>query len=48
MFKKTSISKGIASFSVCLLGGYCMWLTDGGTGVGWAILGLLLIWDGGD
>jgi len=36
--------KSIASVAVCALGGYCMKVSKGETGVGWAILGLLLIW----
>jgi len=36
--------KWIATIAVCLLGGYCMYLTGGDTGVGWAILGVFLIW----
>jgi len=36
--------KGVATLGVCALGAYCMHLTDGSTGVGWAILGVLLIW----
>jgi hypothetical protein len=38
------IGKGIASLAVCGLGAYAMYSTDGKTGVGWAILGLLIIW----
>lgn len=38
------IGKGIASVAVCAAGAYCMYLTDGQTGIGWAILGLLIIW----
>jgi hypothetical protein len=38
------IGKGLASIAVCAMGAYCMWLTDGKTGVGWAILGMLFIW----
>jgi len=39
------INKGLASVAVCLLGAYCMSLTGGSTGIGWAILGLFLIWN---
>lgn len=35
-----NIGKGLASLAVCALGAYCMYLTDGRTGVGWAIVGL--------
>lgn len=44
MSDNTKIGKGIATVAVCCLGGFCMWLTGGETGVGWAILGVLLIW----
>ena len=38
------LAKALATVAVCLLGVYCMWLTEGSTGVGWAILGVFLIW----
>jgi hypothetical protein len=37
-------SKAIASIAVCALGGYCLYITNSSTGIGWAILGLILIW----
>ena len=37
-------SKGLASIGICILGGVSMYCSDGKTGVGWAVLGLLLIW----
>lgn len=40
------IGRGLASVAVCALGAYCMHVTNGSTGVGWAILGLFLIWGG--
>ena len=40
----TLLSKGIASIAVCALGAYCMYKSDCNTGVGWAIIGLFLIW----
>jgi len=39
-----TLSKAIASLAVCGLGAFCMYLTKGETGVGWAILGLMIIW----
>jgi hypothetical protein len=39
-----NIAKAIASIAVCAMGAFCMHITDGYTGVGWAILGILLIW----
>jgi len=38
------IGKGLASLAVCVLGGYSMWTSKGETGIGWAILGIVLIW----
>ena len=38
------IGKGIASVAVCTLGALAMYWTKGNTGIGWAILGLFLIW----
>ena len=38
------IGKGLASVAVCALGGYCMFLTKCNTGIGWAILGIFIIW----
>jgi len=39
-------ARAVATIAVCVMGMGCMWLTDGTTGVGWAILGVLLIWCG--
>jgi len=41
---KVDIGKGLASIAICGLGGYCMYISGGTTGVGWAIFGILLIW----
>jgi len=38
------VGKAIGSIAVCMLGFYSMKLTNGRTGIGWAILGLTLIW----
>lgn len=38
------IGKGLASLAVCAAGAYCMYVTNGQTGIGWSILGLLIIW----
>jgi hypothetical protein len=40
-----NLAKGIASIAVCVAGAYCMKITGGQTGIGWAILGLFFIWD---
>ena len=34
----------ISTIAVCFLGGFTMWLTDGQTGIGWALLGIAFIW----
>jgi hypothetical protein len=46
MEKKITISynKGLATLAVCALGALSMYLSDGQTGIGWAILGMLFIW----
>ena len=36
--------KAIASVAVCALGAISMHISDGNTGVGWSILGLMFIW----
>jgi hypothetical protein len=36
--------KAVASAAVCAMGFGCMWSTGGATGIGWAVLGLLIIW----
>ena len=38
------IGKLVLSGMVCALGGAAMYLTAGETGIGWAILGVLVIW----
>lgn len=38
------LNRGLASIGVCALGAYSMYVTNGTTGIGWAIFGLLLIW----
>jgi hypothetical protein len=38
------IGRGLASVAVCSLGAWCMYMSKGETGIGWAILGLALIW----
>ena len=42
--RKELVIKLLATFFVCLLGGFSMWITGGKTGIGWTILGLLIIW----
>ena len=39
-----NVARAVASVAVCALGAFCMWVTGGATGVGWALLGMLLIW----
>ncbi|MCX6995795.1 MAG: hypothetical protein NTV49_01600 [Kiritimatiellaeota bacterium] len=38
------IGRLVLSAMVCVLGGVAMYLSAGATGIGWAILGLALIW----
>ena len=38
------IGKGLASIAICAAGTYVAWLTGGTTGIGWAVLGLFIIW----
>jgi len=38
------IGKGIASVSVCAVGAYSMYVSNGSTGIGWAMLGVWFIW----
>ena len=37
-------AKGLASIAICLAGAYCMKITGGNTGIGWACFGLIIIW----
>ena len=37
-------SKAIASVAICFLGGLSMYITNGETGIGWAVLALIFIW----
>ena len=39
-----TIAKAVASIAVCYLGVESMIITDGSTGVGWGILGIMFIW----
>lgn len=38
------ITKTFATLFVCILGGWSMKITKGETGMGWAILGVFIIW----
>ena len=43
--KQTELAVKLAvSAMVCGLGGLCMYLTAGDTGIGWAVLALAVIW----
>lgn len=42
--KGNYMGKGLGTIGVCAMGAFCMWLTGGAEGIGWAILGVLLIW----
>jgi hypothetical protein len=36
-------AKALVSVAICAIGAYCMLVTDGDIGVGWAVLGLCLV-----
>ena len=38
------IGKGLATCGVCAMGGFVMYITNGATGIGWAILGVYIVW----
>ena len=38
-------TKAVASIAVCAAGAFSMWISGGSTGIGWAILGIFLIWN---
>jgi hypothetical protein len=38
------MGRGLATLAVCGVGAYSMYVSNGSTGVGWAILGTLFIW----
>lgn len=42
--KNEYLGKGLASLGVCLAGTVCMCLTNGTTGIGWIVFGLVVIW----
>jgi len=42
--KDRNINKAVASVAVCVAGAFAMYITDGSTGIGWAIFGLFIIW----
>ena len=37
----------LVSIAICAMGAYAMRITNGETGVGWAVLGLLIVWGSG-
>ena len=37
-------NKGLASVAVCAAGALSMYISNGETGIGWTILGLIFIW----
>ena len=39
-----NFAKALASIAICAAGAFCMKLTSGKTGIGWACVGLLIIW----
>ena len=39
-----NISRALASIAICVAGAFCMKITNGNTGIGWACFGLFIIW----
>ena len=39
-----SIGKGIATIAICSLGALSMYITHSSTGIGWALLGIIVTW----
>lgn len=39
-----NLAKGLASIAICAASAYCMKITNGNTGIGWACFGLVVIW----
>ena len=44
MYIDDNIAKAIASIAVMAGGAYCMKITKGETGIGWALVGIFFIW----
>jgi len=42
--KDRNLGKALAVVGICAMGLGCMYLTNGTTGVGWAVLGIAIIW----
>jgi len=38
------ISRAIASIAICAASAYCNKITQGKAGLGWMVIGLLLVW----
>jgi hypothetical protein len=38
------VARAVASIAVCGAGAYAMHVSNGTTGIGWTVLGLLIIW----
>lgn len=36
--------KAVVSVAICFAGAVSMWASDGETGIGWAVLGIALLW----
>ena len=39
-----TLSRTLVSIAVCVGGIFAMWITDGETGIGWMIFGLIIVW----
>lgn len=38
------MGRGLATLAVCGAGALAMYVTKGETGIGWSVLGILIIW----
>jgi hypothetical protein len=41
---KLLLCRAVSTIAVCMMGAVSMWASDGKTGIGWAILALMIIW----
>ena len=44
MIMDINIGKGLATIGVCIMGALCMKYSNGKTGIGWAMVGIFIIW----
>ena len=44
MNKNILLNKAVSTIAVCSLGAFSMYISGGDTGIGWAFLGVWVIW----